>query len=74
MAALPATDGAVPALVSRRLHTRIDALVMHRRPLQPARAHALRPVPLWERARIFLRRVGGIIFALTVLLWFRTRR
>ncbi len=25
---------------------------------------------LWERARIFLRRVGGIIFALTVLLWF----
>jgi ferrous iron transport protein B len=25
---------------------------------------------LWERARIFLRRVGGIIFALTVILWF----
>ena len=25
---------------------------------------------LWERARIFLRRVGGIIFALMVLLWF----
>ncbi len=25
---------------------------------------------LWERASIFLRRVGGIIFALTVLLWF----
>jgi ferrous iron transport protein B len=25
---------------------------------------------LWERAAIFLRRVGGIIFALTVLLWF----
>jgi ferrous iron transport protein B len=25
---------------------------------------------LWERARIFLRRVGGIIFALVVLLWF----
>lgn len=27
-------------------------------------------IGLWERARIFLRRVGGIIFALTVLLWF----
>ena len=25
---------------------------------------------LWERARIFVRRVGSIIFALTVLLWF----
>ncbi|MES1924759.1 ferrous iron transporter B [Salinisphaera sp. T31B1] len=25
---------------------------------------------LWQRARIFLRRVGGIIFVLTVLLWF----
>lgn len=25
---------------------------------------------LWERAHIFLARVGGIIFALTVLLWF----
>ncbi len=25
---------------------------------------------LWERAGIFLRRVGGIIFALTVVLWF----
>jgi ferrous iron transport protein B len=27
-------------------------------------------IGLWERAVIFLRRVGGIIFALTVLLWF----
>jgi len=27
-------------------------------------------IGLWERARIFLRRVGGIILALTVLLWF----
>ena len=27
-------------------------------------------VGLWERARIFLRRVGGIIVSLTVLLWF----
>ncbi len=25
---------------------------------------------LWERANIFLRRVGGIIFSLTVVLWF----
>src|SRR3546814_6005927 len=25
---------------------------------------------LWERAMIFLRRVGGIILAMTVLLWF----
>jgi ferrous iron transport protein B len=25
---------------------------------------------LWERAKIFLRRVGGILLALTVLLWF----
>ena len=25
---------------------------------------------LWQRARIFLKRVGGIIFGLTVLLWF----
>ncbi|WP_341677594.1 ferrous iron transporter B [Niveibacterium sp. SC-1] len=27
-------------------------------------------IGLWERATIFLRRVGGIILALTVLLWF----
>jgi len=27
-------------------------------------------IGLWERAMIFLRRVGGIILALTVLLWF----
>ncbi len=27
-------------------------------------------IGLWERARIFLRRVGGIIFALMVVLWF----
>lgn len=27
-------------------------------------------IGLWERAIIFLKRVGGIIFALTVLLWF----
>ena len=27
-------------------------------------------IGLWERARIFLKRVGGIILALTVLLWF----
>ncbi|EYC49789.1 iron transporter FeoB [Hylemonella gracilis str. Niagara R] len=27
-------------------------------------------IGLWERARIFLRRVGTIIFALTVVLWF----
>ncbi len=27
-------------------------------------------IGLWERARIFLRRVGGIILALTILLWF----
>ncbi|RZJ61933.1 MAG: ferrous iron transporter B [Acidovorax sp.] len=27
-------------------------------------------IGLWERAKIFLRRVGGIILALTVLLWF----
>lgn len=27
-------------------------------------------IGLWERARIFLKRVGGIILSLTVLLWF----
>ena len=27
-------------------------------------------IGLWERAMIFLKRVGGIILALTVLLWF----
>lgn len=27
-------------------------------------------IGLWERARIFLRRVGTIIFSLTILLWF----
>ncbi len=27
-------------------------------------------IGLWDRARIFLRRVGGIILTLTVLLWF----
>ncbi len=27
-------------------------------------------IGLWERASVFLKRVGGIIFALTVLLWF----
>ena len=40
--------------------------------LPPYRVPGLRNLALglWERARIFLRRVGGIIFALTVLLWF----
>ncbi|WP_029000243.1 ferrous iron transport protein B [Azohydromonas australica] len=40
--------------------------------LPPYRVPGLRNVGLglWERARIFLRRVGTIIFALTVLLWF----
>ncbi|HJV97436.1 MAG TPA: ferrous iron transporter B [Albitalea sp.] len=40
--------------------------------LPPYRLPGLRNLVLglWERARIFLRRVGGIIFALTVLLWF----
>jgi ferrous iron transport protein B len=40
--------------------------------LPPYRKPSLRNLVLglWERARIFLRRVGGIIFALTVILWF----
>ena len=40
--------------------------------LPPYRVPGLRNLALglWERARIFLRRVGGIIFALTVVLWF----
>ncbi len=40
--------------------------------LPPYRVPGLRNLVLglWERARIFLQRVGGIIFALTVLLWF----
>jgi ferrous iron transport protein B len=40
--------------------------------LPPYRAPSLRNLGLglWERARIFLRRVGGIIFALMVVLWF----
>ena len=40
--------------------------------LPPYRAPSLRNLVqgLWERARIFLRRVGGIIFALMVVLWF----
>ena len=40
--------------------------------LPPYRLPNLRNLALglWERARIFLHRVGGIIFALTVLLWF----
>ncbi|NML15611.1 ferrous iron transporter B [Azohydromonas caseinilytica] len=40
--------------------------------LPPYRVPGLRNLGLglWERARIFLRRVGTIIFALTVLLWF----
>jgi len=40
--------------------------------LPPYRLPGLRNlvIGLWERARIFMRRVGGIIFALTVLLWF----
>jgi ferrous iron transport protein B len=40
--------------------------------LPPYRVPGLRNLGLglWERARIFLRRVGGIIFALTVVLWF----
>jgi ferrous iron transport protein B len=40
--------------------------------LPPYRLPNLRnlAIGLWERARIFLHRVGGIIFALTVLLWF----
>ncbi len=40
--------------------------------LPPYRAPSMRNLVqgLWERARIFLRRVGGIIFALMVVLWF----
>ncbi len=40
--------------------------------LPPYRLPSLRNLALglWERARIFLRRVGGIIFSLMVLLWF----
>jgi ferrous iron transport protein B len=40
--------------------------------LPPYRLPGLRNLllGLWERARIFLQRVGGIIFALMVLLWF----
>jgi ferrous iron transport protein B len=40
--------------------------------LPPYRLPGLRNLTLglWERARIFLRRVGTIIFALTVVLWF----
>lgn len=40
--------------------------------LPPYRTPSLRNLGLglWERARIFLRRVGGIIFALMVILWF----
>ena len=40
--------------------------------LPPYRVPSLRSLGLglWERARIFLRRVGGIIFALMVILWF----
>ena len=40
--------------------------------LPPYRVPNLRNIGLglWERARIFLNRVGGIIFALTVVLWF----
>jgi len=40
--------------------------------LPPYRVPSLRNLVqgLWERARIFLRRVGGIIFSLMVILWF----
>jgi len=40
--------------------------------LPPYRVPGLRNLALglWERARIFLARVGGIIFTLTVVLWF----
>jgi ferrous iron transport protein B len=40
--------------------------------LPPYRAPSLRNLGLglWERADIFLRRVGGIIFSLMVILWF----
>ena len=40
--------------------------------LPPYRLPGLRNLMLglWERARIFMRRVGGIIFALMVVLWF----
>ncbi|MCX7241541.1 MAG: ferrous iron transporter B [Burkholderiales bacterium] len=40
--------------------------------LPPYRVPGLRNLALglWERARIFLQRVGGIIFALMVVLWF----
>jgi ferrous iron transport protein B len=40
--------------------------------LPPYRAPGLRnlAIGLWERAHIFLARVGGIIFALMVILWF----
>lgn len=59
------------AWVFKRLWRRSDyqPLMME---LPPYRLPGLRNLllGLWERARIFLRRVGGIIFSLMVILWF----
>jgi ferrous iron transport protein B len=51
------------------MHSRYQPLMLE---LPPYRLPGLRNLVLglWERARIFLRRVGGIIFALVVVLWF----
>jgi ferrous iron transport protein B len=61
---------AVAWLFKRMWHrSRYQPLMLE---LPPYRVPGLRNLSLglWERARIFLRRVGTIIFALTVLLWF----
>ncbi len=51
------------------LHSRYQPLMLE---LPPYRLPSPRTLAmgLWERTRIFLRRVGTIIFALTVVLWF----
>jgi len=61
---------AVAWVLKRRwLKSRYQPLMLE---LPPYRLPGLRnlAIGLLERARIFLRRVGGIIFALTVVLWF----
>ncbi|MFO1219974.1 MAG: ferrous iron transporter B [Burkholderiaceae bacterium] len=61
---------AVAWVLKRRwLHSRYQPLMLELPPYRWPDARNL-VLGLWERTRVFLRRVGGIIFSLMVVLWF----
>ncbi len=61
---------AVAAVVKRFTRDRSEHVLMMELPAYRVPHLVDLSIGLWERGMIFLRRVGGIILALTILLWF----